>query len=102
MTDEELIDDYLKSLSNIEGYSENTVLAYKNDIYEFLSFLRDEKMAKGLLYLRNKNIARNYLSYLGRSEIKSSSVHRKISSLSSFYHYLCNEGLESACLYAKE
>lgn len=93
MNDEELIEDYLKSLSNIEGYSENTVLAYKNDIYEFLSFLRDEKMAKGLLYLRNKNIARNYLSYLGRSEIKSSSIHRKISSLSSFYHYLYNEGL---------
>lgn len=93
MTDDELILDYLNSIKMVDGYSENTVLAYKNDIYEFLSFLRSEKMARDLLHLRNKNVARNYVSYLGKSDIKSTSIHRKISSLSSFYNYLYNEGL---------
>ena len=93
MTDNELINEYLNSLTNIEGYSENTVIAYKNDLEEFLNFIQTEKMARDLLHLRNKNVARNYVSYLGKSDIKSSSIHRKISSLSSFYSYLYNEGL---------
>ena len=93
MTDDEIILEYLNNLRNVEGYSENTVLAYQNDLLEFKDFIKREQMAKNLLTLRNKNIAKNYVSYLAKTDIKETSIHRKISTLSSFYAYLLNEDL---------
>lgn len=96
MTDDELISEYLNNLRTIEGYSENTILAYENDLNEFKSFIKTEQMARNLLSLRNKNIAKNYASYLAKSKIKETSIHRKISTLTSFYNYLLKEDLVKA------
>ena len=79
-------------MSVIKNYSSNTILAYKNDILEFQVFLKTEKMARGLLFIRNK-IPQNYVSYLTSQGLASTSIHRKISSLSSFYDFLVREEL---------
>ena len=91
MTDEEALNEFINNLTNIKGYSSNTIDSYKNDILEFKAFLKTEGMAKGLMFIRNQKVAQNYVSYLSKKGLASTSIHRKISSLSSFYDYLVNE-----------
>ncbi len=93
MNDNEAILDFIRYLTNIKGYSENTIESYKNDLEEFSSFLATEKMARDMLHVRNERTAQNYVSYLSKKGLSSSSIHRKISSLSSFYGYLVKEEL---------
>ena len=93
MTDLDAIEEFINHLANIKGYSENTIISYKNDIEEFLSFLKTEKMAAGLLQVRNERVCRNYISYLSSMDLASSSIHRKLSALSSFYNFLLSEEL---------
>lgn len=88
MTDDEALNEFIKHISNEKGYSTNTIESYNRDILEFKNFLNVEKMAAGLLKLRNKRIAQNYVSYLSRDGLASTSIHQKISALTSFYDYL--------------
>lgn len=91
MTDLEALEDFISYLENNKSYSENTIEAYKRDILEFKDFLHNEHMAKDLLHIRNKDTAKYYVSYLGDSNLETSSIHRKISSLNSFYNYLLKD-----------
>ena len=89
----EVIDEFYENLINIKNYSLNTADAYRTDLLEFLHFIKTEKMAAGLLQIRNERVCKNYISYLSNQELKSSSIHRKLSSLNSFYNYLVKEEL---------
>ena len=91
MTDEEAILEFLNNIS-IKNYSDNTKASYQVDILEFSNFLKTEKMAPNLLRIRS-SIPSNYVSYLSREDFKSSTIHRKISSLTSFYDFLVKEGI---------
>lgn len=92
MTDEEAIKEFLNYLSAVKGYSDNTIESYQNDILEFQAFLKTEKMASSVLRIR-QTIPTNYVSYLSRQNLKTSSIHRKVSSLTSFYNYFLSQGL---------
>ena len=96
MTDLAAIEEFINHLNNIKGYSENTTASYKNDILEFLNFLKTEKMAAGLLQIRNERVCRNYMSYLSNQDLASSSIHRKLSALNTFYNFLVSEELIKA------
>lgn len=85
MTDEEAITEFLNYISAVKGYSENTVVSYQNDINDFVSFLKSERM--GSLFKLRKAVPRNYVAYLSRRGMAESSIHRHVSSLSSFYDY---------------
>lgn len=87
----EVIDEFYENLINIKNYSLNTAEAYRTDLLEFLDFIKTEKMAAGLLQIRNERVCKNYISYLANQDLKSSSIHRKLSSLNSFYNYLVKE-----------
>ena len=63
MTDNEAIEEFITHITSEKGYSLNTIESYKRDILEFQSFLINEKMAAGLLKLRNGRVAQNYVSY---------------------------------------
>lgn len=91
MTNLEALNDFLIYLSSEKGYSENTILGYKNDILEFINFLESEKMARDIFSIRKARVCENYVSYMTREGFKSTSIHRHISSLSSFYDYLIKE-----------
>ena len=86
MTDEEALTEFLNYISSVKNYSDNTKEGYEVDIREFASFLHDERMAAGLLRIR-ASIPRNYVTYLSNMGLASSTIHRKISSLNSFYNY---------------
>lgn len=91
MTDSEYIDEYIDYLDTVKGYSSNTLKSYKEDITDFLNWIKSEKMARDLLHIRNK-VASNYKVSLKTNKLSVSTINRKISSLTSFYAYLLKEG----------
>jgi len=91
MTDLELIEEFITYLNGIKNYSNNTIDGYKLDILEFLDFIQSEKMAAGLTKIRNERICKNFIAYLANKDYASSTIHRKLSALNSFYNYLLKE-----------
>lgn len=87
MTDEEALKEFLNYISSVKNYSDNTLTSYESDILEFSKFLQDERMAPNLLRLRHQ-VPRNYISYLSNQNLATRTIHRKLSSLNSFYNYL--------------
>lgn len=91
MTDQEAIEEFLIYLAGVKNYSNHTIEGYKKDILDFLSFLQAERMAPGLLKVRNERVCKNYVSYLSMQNYASSSIQRHLSSLNSFYNYLLKQ-----------
>jgi len=92
MTNDEAVKEFLMYLSNEKGYSENTIISYQEDLNQFIDFIKEEKIARDLLSIRNSKTCQNYISYMSRHmHLKSTSIHRHISSLSSFYDFLVKE-----------
>ena len=73
------LDEYLIYLKESKNYSSLTIKNYKSDILEFYSF------SHSFLDFKDEDVS-NYLKSI--SILKKSSIHRKISSLKSFYKYL--------------
>ena len=92
MNETEAIVKFIEYLQNVKGYSENTVISYRKDIEEFYEFVHSEKMAPSILQIRNKRVCKNYISYLSSSDLASTSISRKLSSLRSFYNFLLKNG----------
>ena len=94
MTNEEALEEFLKYLTNERGYSENTIVSYRDDIIQFTDFIKSEKIARDLLSIRNSKTCQNYISYMSRHmNLKPTSIHRHLSSLSTFYEFLVKEEL---------
>ncbi|MDE7213095.1 MAG: tyrosine-type recombinase/integrase [Anaeroplasmataceae bacterium] len=88
MNDTEAIAKYIDYLANVKYYSPNTVASYRNDIMEFSDFIHSERMAAGLLQIRNKRVCNNYFIYLSSTNLAATSLSRKLSSLRGFYDFL--------------
>jgi len=94
MTNDEALNEFINYLTNEKGYSDNTINSYRDDIIQFIAFIKDEKIARDLLSIRNSNTCQNYISYMSRHmKLKPTSIHRHISSLSTFYEFLVKEEL---------
>ena len=82
--------DYLiKFLNYLEyerNYSINTIIAYKSNIEDLISYL-DDNSIKDVDY----DTIRNYLGYLYEKKYKAKSISRIISSMRSFFKYLKQE-----------
>lgn len=83
----EYLESFLSYLRNERRYSDNTVIAYKNDIEHFISFLDSEDFGD-LDEISNK-IAEFYLGNL-RDDYTPKSIQRKVSSLKTMYNYFVN------------
>lgn len=88
LTNETAILAFVDHLANVKNYSSNTVISYKKDIQEFNDFIVSERMAPGLLQIRNNRVCKNYVSYLSSMNLASTSINRKLSALRSFYEFL--------------
>ena len=75
--------DYLEYERN---YSINTIIAYKSNIEDLISYL-DDNSIKDVDY----DTIRNYLGYLYEKKYKAKSISRIISSMRSFFKYLKQE-----------
>ena len=87
------IEDFLIYLQAEKRYATHTINAYKNDINQFHAFCQDAGHEG--MDLNFKTI-RSWVVHLMDSRYSSRSVHRKLTSLSTFCNFLIKEGsLES-------
>ena len=94
------IESFLEALSAEKGFSPNTCRAYRNDLEQFLAYLRDS--ASGLPKSGEKvdvrdvddMAIRSYLGFLYKKNQKST-IARKLSALRSFFRFLVKRGVIS-------
>jgi len=79
--------DYLKYEKN---FSAHTILAYENDLKEFMQFVDSLNISE-----TNKEIIRQYIGYLSERKLEVKSIRRKISSIRSYFNFLIKEGIYS-------
>ena len=92
--------DFFQYLQYEKRYSLHTLLAYKNDINQFYSFLScDYKLDD--IQNANHHIIRSWIVSLMEKQISGRSVNRKIAALKSYYKFLLKGGVLSENPMAK-
>ena len=87
------IEEFLKYLQAELRYAEHTIKAYKNDLNQFHAFCQDSDREGVDLHFRT---IRSCVVFLMDAGYSSRTVHRKLTSLSTYCKYLIREGhLES-------
>ena len=85
--------DYLVAEKNA---SPHTLDSYLNDIFQFEEFLKQSGHGgeSGILEITliDRLAVRSYLGFLYEKKLSASSMRRKLSTLSSFFRFLCREG----------
>jgi len=89
-----MVSEYLKYLKIQKKYSKYTLANYKSDLEQFAAYITvnydfnlDEDYEK-----ISPVIIRSYLAELAIEKLKSKSIARKLSSIKSFYKWLCKNG----------
>lgn len=77
------ISDFLNYLQVEKRYSTHTLLAYQNDLKDFIEFIQSEDV----IGVDHKTV-RAYIHFLKDEKMANSSVNRRISSLRTFYKWL--------------
>lgn len=80
------IERFVRYLIAELNYSINTAKAYKIDMYEFASFIKETKNVE--LEKCDKTSIRDYLAHLYNKSLKKNSIIRKLAVLKSFYKFL--------------
>lgn len=83
------IDDFLRYLQAERRYAVHTVKAYKNDLYQFHAFCQETDREGMDLHFK---AIRSWVVHLMDSDYSSRTVHRKLTSLSTYCNYLIKEG----------
>jgi integrase/recombinase XerD len=88
------ISEFLTSLEVEKGYSENTRVAYRNDLSQFLQYLKTlaEPPVTTWAEVKKDHLVA-YILYLKTDrEYVSTTVARKVAAIKSFFHFLLGEG----------
>lgn len=88
MVNKESFLDYLRFEKH---YSQHTVRSYDNDIGQFFSFIQEHKGSDELSGIASTDI-RSWMIHMIDSGYSTVSVHRKISSLRTFFRYAMRSG----------
>ena len=83
------IDDFLRYLQAEKRYAVHTIKAYKNDLNQFHAFCQETDREGMDLHFR---VIRYWVVSLMDSGYSSRTVHRKLTSLSTYCSYLIKEG----------
>ncbi|MEG1499282.1 MAG: tyrosine-type recombinase/integrase [Bacteroidales bacterium] len=81
-----MIQRFLTYIEAEKRYSKQTVKAYRADIEQFLVYLHSSYFLYNILEV-NTEMIRSYVVSLVEKKMSERSIHRKISSLKSFYKY---------------
>ena len=89
------IEEFLTTLEVEKGYSENTRVAYKNDLGQFLTFLstRPDLGVNDWGDVKKDHLVSYILHLKTEREYASTTVARKVAAIKSFFHFLVAEGL---------
>ena len=91
----EAIDDFLNYLKVEKGYSPNTTVAYKNDLYDLADFARAEAARRSVFPSWENFNRQNMLSYLLNLKERGyvpTTVARKVAASKSFFSFMVDEG----------
>jgi len=94
---ENRVQQFLDFLLVEKGYSNNTIVAYRNDLAQLVAFLAtDKQMEKPLDWKKvNRDTIIDYILHLREREYASSTVARKSAAVKSFFHFLFQTGVLS-------
>ncbi|WP_105956061.1 tyrosine recombinase XerC [Apilactobacillus quenuiae] len=88
--DAKLINWFMEYIKDERQYSDNTAIAYKNDIDQFVNGMHDND--RKLLQIDDLDVE-TYLNHLRKNDDSRNTISRKISSLSSFYNFIMKNEL---------
>ncbi|MBI65622.1 MAG: hypothetical protein CMG64_04965 [Candidatus Marinimicrobia bacterium] len=89
-----LIENFLVFINDVKKFSHHTIRSYKNDLNQFLIFLKqyDEE----LLFVNiDKSVIQQYIQKISKSNLNDKTILRKVSTIKSFYKFLMINGLIS-------
>ncbi len=86
---QQIFNQYVNYLEAERNASPYTIRNYTTDLLDFFSFLKSQKI--GSLHEVDKQVIRDYLSYLLKQGFVKVSIARKLSAIRSFYRYLMRE-----------
>ena len=82
------LEEFFSYIKSEKRFSDHTIISYTTDLNQFTKFLKEEYDITDQSKASFK-IIRNWVSILVESGLKSNSVNRKISTLKTFYKFLC-------------
>jgi integrase/recombinase XerD len=86
------LEDFLRYLTVEKGHSENTLVAYRNDLGQFVEHLEACAPPPANWSEVNKDVIVTYLNQLRERGYASSTIARKVAAIKSFFHFLVTEG----------
>jgi len=92
----EAIDKFLNYLVVEKGFSDNTKLAYQNDLHQLASFVEEEAARHGTIppwAAFNRESMLRYLLELKERKYAATTIARKVAAIKSFYGFLVAEGI---------
>ena len=84
---------FKKYLSSEKRFSPHTVISYYNDVNQFSLFLFDEYQIKSEISEVNFHMVRSWITTLLEKGLSARSIHRKISTLKTYFRFLEREGV---------
>ncbi len=92
----EVVESFLKYLEVEKGYSQNTIVAYRNDLHQLADFIEKEAARSGAIPPWAGFNRQSMLSYLldlkGRGYVPTT-VARKVAAVKSFFDFMVAEGI---------
>lgn len=91
---QEQVTQFLEYLEVEQGYSQNTVSAYRNDLGQFLAYLQNLDLARrprGWGNVTRDHIV-SYMLEMKEREYASSTVARKVAAVKSFFNFQVDQG----------
>ena len=92
----EAIDSFLNYLAVEKGYSENTIVAYRNDLYQLADFVREEAAKSGAIPPWagfNRQSMLSYMLKLKERGYVATTIARKVAAVKSFFDFMVAEGI---------
>ena len=86
------IDDFLNSLKSERSASENTRLAYRNDLTQFIDYISQAVPAESDWSAITQETIVNYVDSLTQRGYTKSTIARKIAALKTLFHWLSQHG----------
>ena len=89
------IDSFLNYLAVEKGFSENTKDAYRNDLYQLVSFVEEEATKRSLVPSWNSFNRQGMVSYLlnlKERNYAATTVARKVAAARSFFDFMVADG----------
>jgi len=92
---EKCLELFLKYLNNEKNYSSYTATSYQIDLIQLFNFIKKNKLLKSIdipTGITNR-VLRKYIVHLKEKNYSRRSINRKISSIRSFFKFICKENI---------